>query len=701
MITDEKELQKIADFTRQAKERGFSAQQVDGFLKSKGSSLAEAAGIIQYGAKNVARSRLAGQAEKERQDKERPWYQKAVNGIAYFFGENKLGRAMLSTLQGINKGNPLVQIASLAPGMDWVNDDAITPETAIERALDIGAQFATPAGITAKAINAAVKAPKIANALAKTKLGRGVAGFLTPASMPLEYAGAFGAGAATGAVDPDSLVGKIVTAMAGGIGGAGVLGAINRFGPGVARNFIGRSALRNELDNAASGRVVSDVDFGRLDKDTVNTINNMPELSENVVMNGNSVIIPARTVQKLYDKRVIGNKIKPDDLVDATQHIFYGKGSSVTPSGNRNSVIFANKDTPSGYGIVLPNKDNMGTNTIETVIRARPERIETVLNQANSRLDGRNGPSSPVIANGARALRISGLQPTDDTIISTNSELVKNMVDALSDNVKTRRMKEGVMSGATDVQQRAAKLSDNLVRRKEGAQNPILDDAMLTPQMRQAQIDYDAYMTKYGNLDLDLSRFYRENPAAKGLIDEARAIDPQSFKNIKRGSLKEAEILKQLLKTSSGRVGETAGKIRAYNTARENLKNLVETKAPGYRDLNRRYADAETTQELFENLITRNARQVASATTSPFWSGITSPLSAAGVVAGYIDPIALLGTAGMLGGKSIMRQFRRSNARNVANGGTGIIKSISDALNTPVTSMVGRNAVIQGVYDNE
>ena len=60
MITDEKELQKIADFTRRAKERGFSAQQVDGFLKSKGSSLAEAAGIIQYGAKNVARSRLAG-----------------------------------------------------------------------------------------------------------------------------------------------------------------------------------------------------------------------------------------------------------------------------------------------------------------------------------------------------------------------------------------------------------------------------------------------------------------------------------------------------------------------------------------------------------------------------------------------------------------------------------------------------------------
>ena len=587
--------------------------------------------------------------------------------------------------------------------MDWVNDDTITPETAIERALDMGAQFATPAGISAKAINAAVKAPKIANALAKTKLGRGVAGFLTPASMPLEYAGAFGAGAATGAVDPDSLVGKIVTAMAGGIGGAGVLGAINRFGPGVARNFIGRSALRNELDNAASGRVVSDVDFGTLSKSQLKKINNIRGLGNVATINNGRVTIPAGAVTHLADRRIINNGYTPKQVIDTLNDALYGTNSDVARTKLPHIQAFFNKmDNISNVGIVGRHTGNGGV-AVKTGYRMPNNRIEKEFGVTDGRAD------NPIIIRQAQdtqqdpvaAARFSALRNTDNEIISTKSANVKNMVDALSDNVKTRRMKEGVMSGATDVQQRAAKLSDNLVRRKEGAQNPILDDAMLTPQMRQAQIDYDAYMTKYGNLDLDLSRFYRENPAAKGLIDEARAIDPQSFKNIKRGSLKEAEILKQLLKTSSGRVGETAGKIRAYNTARENLKNLVETKAPGYRDLNRRYADAETTQELFENLITRNARQVASATTSPFWSGITSPLSAAGVVAGYIDPIALLGTAGMLGGKSIMRQFRRSNARNVANGGTGIIKSISDALNTPVTSMVGRNAVIQGVYDNE
>ena len=123
---------------QQAKERGYSAQQVDNLLKSKGSSLIEALGVIQYGAENVARGRLAGQIEKERQENERPWHQKAVNDVADFFGKNKLGRAILSTLQGANKENPLVQIASLAPGMDWVNDDLIIPETATERALDMG-----------------------------------------------------------------------------------------------------------------------------------------------------------------------------------------------------------------------------------------------------------------------------------------------------------------------------------------------------------------------------------------------------------------------------------------------------------------------------------------------------------------------------------------------------------------------------------
>ena len=58
-------------------------------------------------------------------------------------------------------------------------------------------------------------------------------------------------------------------------------------------------------------------------------------------------------------------------------------------------------------------------------------------------MDGRNGPSSPVIANGARALRISGLQPTGDTIISTNLALVKEMgMNTLSDDAETPHKSE-------------------------------------------------------------------------------------------------------------------------------------------------------------------------------------------------------------------------------------------------------------------
>lgn len=429
MITDAKELQKNADFVRQAKERGYSAQQVDNFLKSKGSSLNEIAQFI----------------EKNKDDVVTGTVKQGLDSLFLGFGANigAAGNAIAHDMIENGVYNPFSKDAiSPQEYRDRFNKnyekelpreqakmDAFAREHPI---LSTTAQFATPAGISAKAAGAIVKAPKVARALAKTKLGRGVKSFFTPAAMPLEYAGAAGAGALTGAVDPETTVGKIATGIAGGIAGAGVAGAINRFGPGAARNFIGRNALRNELENAATGRNVSDVPFGRMDKDIVSTINNMPELADNVIMNGNSVIIPARTVQKLYDKRVIGDKIAPDDLVDAAQHIFYGKGSSVTPSGNHNSVIFANKDTPSGYGIILPNKNDTGINAIETVIRAKPERIDTVINEANSRLDGRNGPSSPVINNnGARDLRISGLQPTDNTTISTKSANVKNRQQAL------------------------------------------------------------------------------------------------------------------------------------------------------------------------------------------------------------------------------------------------------------------------------
>ena len=59
MITNADELRKLYEFTRQAKEKGYSAEEVNGFLKSKGSDLEEMSIVGEYGADNIVKARQA------------------------------------------------------------------------------------------------------------------------------------------------------------------------------------------------------------------------------------------------------------------------------------------------------------------------------------------------------------------------------------------------------------------------------------------------------------------------------------------------------------------------------------------------------------------------------------------------------------------------------------------------------------------
>lgn len=61
MITDAKELQKMVDFARIAKEQGFTPEQVDKALGDRGSSLQEVGTIMQFGPEKIAQIRQAKQ----------------------------------------------------------------------------------------------------------------------------------------------------------------------------------------------------------------------------------------------------------------------------------------------------------------------------------------------------------------------------------------------------------------------------------------------------------------------------------------------------------------------------------------------------------------------------------------------------------------------------------------------------------------
>ena len=227
MARTAEEMNKFVEFAKQAKSAGYSAQEVDSFLRSKGSSLEEVGAAIKtvtIPEEELQKFRDADDKANNRNAIDRWWVHKAAPAIADFFGKNKTGRVITSAIQGANKGNPLVQLASLVEPS--VNDDLIQPENAVERAVDLAAQFTVPAGITAKAADKLVKAPKVAALLAKSKAGRFIGNALTASPLPIEYAAAAGAGALTGAVNPDTTLGKMATGVIGGMAGGALANVV-------------------------------------------------------------------------------------------------------------------------------------------------------------------------------------------------------------------------------------------------------------------------------------------------------------------------------------------------------------------------------------------------------------------------------------------------------------------------------------------
>ena len=269
------------------------------------------------------------------------------------------------------------------------------------------------------------KSKAIANTLSQSKIGQMIANALKPAATPLEYAGAFGAGAATGAIDPNSVLGKIATALAGGTVGAGTVSAVNAFGPGAMKNFIGRAVLRNELSNAMMGHPVSDVNFGILPRKRLNEINRI-RATENVPqIQSGRVVIPSDRVQHLYSRRIIDNKYAPKDVATMLDNALYNKKSQIShgqyktlqatfyPNGHLVDVgiIGKNRNTPNVFIKTGYKKDLSGIK--------------------NGALDGRRVPSSDPLV---RTQSTSGSRQVDN--LSARQGPVADIVGYASDFVK-------------------------------------------------------------------------------------------------------------------------------------------------------------------------------------------------------------------------------------------------------------------------
>ena len=438
-----------------------------------------------------------------------------------------------------------------------------------------------------------------------------------------------------------------------------------------ATRYLGKRKLAKQL---AKDSDFEDVNLGYIDDQLATRLNQVRNAENVSPVESARTSVTGERIGHIRDGRILRDKRSPDFMADVVDAALFSKQPHVI-RGNipENQVIF-DSSNPANKVVVSKNSNTNGISVITTM-------KDKSLGKINKRLGGL--PFPPYGANvtsdvsTAAGSKIPDFQPLNKSIIPQNMSAVnpafkRSFVEALADDNKRRTMRNAVMSGAEDLSERAKILSDRLERRNSGMYDADFEQFIKTPELSRAEEKYAGFMAKNGGQMMPEDKaadFYAQHPIAEDMIAEMRLIDPRAFAGIQPGSLAEFDMLKKRLREEAGnRVKVGVSRSGALKRAENDLKTLMDREFPGFRDVNRNFADARTTQDIFESRLKKGLMSVGGATVSPFWSGISSPLTAAGVVGGYFNPFSLAVTAGGLGGKALMRRMRRNAGRRLADG---------------------------------
>ena len=442
-----------------------------------------------------------------------------------------------------------------------------------------------------------------------------------------------------------------------------------------ATRYLGKRKLAKQL---AKDSDFEDVNLGYIDDQLATRLNQVRNAENVSPVESARVVIPRNSIEHIYQRRIADNKYTPDDMAGVVENALFGKNIHVVKGNLPQYQIIYDSSNPANKVVVGKHRDT-GDVFIKTAMK------DSGLSKKNKTLDGRTFPSfavdSTITGNSnipsPQHVRFSVFQGLNKSIIPQNMSAVnpafkRSFVEALADDNKRRTMRNAVMSGAEDLSERAKILSDRLERRNGGMYDADFEQVIKTPELSRAEEKYAGFMAKNGGQMMPeekVADFYAQHPIAEDMIAEMRLIDPRAFDGIQPGSLAEFDMLKKTLREEAGnKVKVGASRSGALKRAENDLKTLMDREFPGFRDVNRNFADAQTTQDIFESRLKKGLTSVGGATVSPFWSGISSPLTAAGVVGGYFNPFSLAVTAGGLGGKALMRRMRRNAGRRLADG---------------------------------
>ena len=392
-----------------------------------------------------------------------------------------------------------------------------------------------------------------------------------------------------------------------------------------ATRYLGKRKLAKQL---AKDSDFEDVNLGYIDDQLATRLNQVRNAENVSPVESARTSVTGERIGHIRDGRILRDKRSPDFMADVVDAALFSKQPHVI-RGNipENQVIF-DSSNPANKVVVSKNSNTNGISVITTM-------KDKSLGKINKRLGGL--PFPPYGANvtsdvsTAAGSKIPDFQPLNKSIIPQNMSAVnpafkRSFVEALADDNKRRTMRNAVMSGAEDLSERAKILSDRLERRNGGMYDADFEQVIKTPELSRAEEKYAGFMAKNGGQMMPeekVADFYAQHPIAEDMIAEMRLIDPRAFAGIQPGSLAEFDMLKKRLREEAGnKVKVGASRSGALKRAENDLKTLMDREFPGFRDVNRNFADARTTQDIFESRLKKGLMSVGGATVSPYWSGL-------------------------------------------------------------------------------
>lgn len=392
-----------------------------------------------------------------------------------------------------------------------------------------------------------------------------------------------------------------------------------------ATRYLGKRKLAKQL---AKDSDFEDVNLGYIDDQLATRLNQVRNAENVSPVESARTSVTGERIGHIRDGRILRDKRSPDFMADVVDAALFSKQPHVI-RGNipENQVIF-DSSNPANKVVVSKNSNTNGISVITTM-------KDKSLGKINKRLGGL--PFPPYGANvtsdvsTAAGSKIPDFQPLNKSIIPQNMSAVnpafkRSFVEALADENKRRTMRNAVMSGAEDLSERAKILSDRLERRNGGMYDADFEQFIKTPELSRAEEKYAGFMAKNGGQMMPEEKaadFYAQHPIAEDMIAEMRLIDPRAFAGIQPGSLAEFDMLKKRLREEAGnRVKVGVSRSGALKRAENDLKTLMDEEFPGFRDMNRNFADARTTQDIFESRLKKGLMSVGGATVSPYWSGL-------------------------------------------------------------------------------